>query len=120
MSPPRLASWGPDRLDAFVLGTDHALYHKWYDGSGWNGFESLGGVWMGTPEVVAWGPDRLDVFVLGTDNAVWHKWWGGSAWGGFETLGGSLASPPTAVAWGPDPLAQVVGRHALRAVRRGV
>jgi hypothetical protein len=26
-------SWGPNRLDAFVIGTDTALYHKWWKGS---------------------------------------------------------------------------------------
>jgi hypothetical protein len=44
---PRLASWGPDRLDVFVLGTNSALYHKWWDGSAWNpsltGYEYMGG-----------------------------------------------------------------------------
>ncbi|KAG8418904.1 hypothetical protein J3459_011885 [Metarhizium acridum] len=28
-------SWGPNRLDLFVLGTDDAVYHKWWDGSSW-------------------------------------------------------------------------------------
>ncbi|NEQ62217.1 MAG: sialidase, partial [Moorea sp. SIO4A1] len=23
------ASWGPDRLDVFVVAGDHALHHKW-------------------------------------------------------------------------------------------
>ena len=112
MSPPRLATWGPDRLDVFVLGTDRALYHKWWDGSAWgpsvNGYEYLGGICMSPPEVVAWGTDRLDVFVLGTDNAVYHKWWDGSDWGpsvnGYEYLGGVCASPPRVVAWGENRL----------------
>ena len=29
------SAWGPNRLDVFVLGTDSALYHKWWDGSAW-------------------------------------------------------------------------------------
>jgi hypothetical protein len=50
---PRRASgpvvaWGPNRLDVFVLGTDSALYHKWWDGSAWGpsvtGWEYQGGV----------------------------------------------------------------------------
>ena len=28
-----ICSWGPNRLDVFVVGTDSALYHKWWDGS---------------------------------------------------------------------------------------
>ena len=32
---PRIVSWGANRLDVFVLGTDRALYHKWWNGSAW-------------------------------------------------------------------------------------
>ena len=30
-----VVSWGANRIDAFVLGTDRALYHKWWNGSAW-------------------------------------------------------------------------------------
>ena len=30
--PGPVVSWGAGRLDAFVLGTDLAMYHKWWDG----------------------------------------------------------------------------------------
>jgi hypothetical protein len=105
-------SWSSDRLDAFVLGTDRAMYHKWWDGSAWGpsvgGYEYMGGVCMSAPEVASWGPDRLDAFVLGTDHGVYHKWWNGSAWGpsatGYEALGGICMSPPRVATWGPDRL----------------
>ena len=65
-------AWGPNRLDMFVIGTDGALYHKWWNGSAWG--PSLTGLgahgWClheSSREVVAWGPNRLDVFVIGTD-----------------------------------------------------
>jgi hypothetical protein len=82
----------------FVLGTDSALYHKWWNGSAWGpsvtGWEYMGGVCASPPRVVAWGPNRLDVFVLGTDSALYHKWWNGSAWGpsvtGYENMGGVI------------------------------
>lgn len=42
-----VVSWGPGRLDLFVVGADSALYHKAWDGSAWHpavdGFEHLGG-----------------------------------------------------------------------------
>ena len=45
---PGSSSWGPNRLDVFVTGTDSALYHKWWDGSAWGpsvtGYEYMGGV----------------------------------------------------------------------------
>ncbi|MEY2553124.1 MAG: hypothetical protein QOC57_984, partial [Ilumatobacteraceae bacterium] len=30
-----VVAWGASRLDVFVLGTDRALYHKWWNGSAW-------------------------------------------------------------------------------------
>jgi hypothetical protein len=105
-----VVSWGANRLDVFVLGTDRALNHKWWNGSAWGpsltGYEAMGGVIVGNPEAVSWGPNRLDVFVLGTDQAVYHKWWDGSSWGpsltGWERMGGVCTSPPRAVCWGPN------------------
>jgi hypothetical protein len=106
-----VVSWGTGRLDAFVVGTDKAMYHKWYDG-GWgpsiSGYEYMGGVCMSAPEVASWGPGRLDAFVLGTDHGLYHKWWDGSAWGpsvtDYEALGGVCMSPPRVATWGPDRL----------------
>ncbi len=103
-SPPVVVSWGPDRLDIFAIGTDQALYHRWWDGAAWGGWESLGGILVSTPSVVSWGPNRIDIFGVGTDNALWHKWWDGAQWGGWESLGGILTSPPTVVSWAPNRL----------------
>jgi len=105
-------SWGPNRIDGFVLGTDRAMYHKWFDGSGWGpsltGYEFMGGVCMSAPEVASWGPNRLDAFVLGTDRALYHKWFDGSSWGpsvtDYENLGGVCLSPPRVASWGPNRL----------------
>jgi len=45
---PRVVSWGANRLDVFVIGTDRALHHKWWNGSAWGpsltGYEAMGGV----------------------------------------------------------------------------
>ena len=98
-SSPVLA-WGANRLDVFVLGSNRALYHKWWNGSAWGpsatGYEAMGGVCTSAPQGVAWGPNRLDVFVTGTDSALYHKWWNGSAWGpsltGYEAMGGVVSS----------------------------
>jgi hypothetical protein len=97
-------AWAANRLDVFVKGTDDAMYHKWWNGSAWGGFENLAGVINSAPEAVSWGANRLDIFAKGTDNAMYHKWWNGSAWGGWENLGGVLDSAPCAVSWGPNRL----------------
>ncbi|TWD82792.1 repeat uncharacterized protein DUF346 [Kribbella amoyensis] len=107
-----VVAWGADRLDTFVLGTDRAMYHKWWDGSAWGpsvtDYEYMGGVCMSAPEVAAWGEDRLDAFVLGTDRALYHKWWDGNAWGpsvtGYEYMGGICMSPPRVATWGENRL----------------
>jgi hypothetical protein len=93
ISPPEVVSWDEDRIDVFAVGTDSALWHRWWDGSSWGGWESLGGVLESTPKAVSWSAGRLDVFAVGTDSALWHRWWDGSSWGGWESLGGLLESP---------------------------
>ena len=107
-----VVAWGANRLDAFVLGTNRALYHKWWNGSAWGpgvtGYEFMGGICESAPQVVAWGPNRLDVFVTGTDSALYHKWWNGSAWGpsvtGYENMGGICVDDPRIVSWAPNRL----------------
>jgi len=107
-----VVAWGANRLDAFVIGTDQAVYHKWWGSAAWGpsltGYERMGGVLTSRPEVASWGLNRLDLFVLGTDRALYHKWWNGSAWApsltGYEGQGGVCTSPPKAVTWGPDRL----------------
>jgi hypothetical protein len=66
-------SWGPNRLDIFGIGLDTALWHRWWNGSSWGGWESLGGVVFSPGDPVSWAANRLDLFVVGTDSAVWHK-----------------------------------------------
>jgi phospholipase C len=73
---PGAASWVSGRLDVFGVGTDNALYHKWFDNGRWSDWESLGGSWTSAPAAVSWGNNRIDCFVRGTDRAIWHKWWG--------------------------------------------
>jgi hypothetical protein len=67
------ACWGPSRIDLFRVGVNSDLSHKWWDGSTWGGWESLGGILTTPPSVTAWGPNRLDVVVTGTDSAAYHK-----------------------------------------------
>jgi len=112
MRTPSVVAWGPNRLDVFVVGTNGALHHKWWNGSAWgpsaSGWEFMGGICASAPVAVSWAASRLDVFVIGTDGALYHKWWNGSAWGpsvtGWESLGGVCLGTPAAVAWGPNRL----------------
>jgi hypothetical protein len=38
---PNCVSWGPNRIDCFARGSDDALWHRWWDGARWGGWESL-------------------------------------------------------------------------------
>jgi hypothetical protein len=74
-SAPAVASWGSNRLDVFIRGGNNALFHKWWDGSGWSGWVERGGTLTSAPAVASWGPNRLDVFIRGGNNVLYHKWW---------------------------------------------
>ena len=47
LGQPKVVAWGPNRLDVFVVGTNTALYHKWWNGSAWGpsvtGYQYMGG-----------------------------------------------------------------------------
>jgi hypothetical protein len=100
-----VSSWGPERLDVFVISSDNATWHNAWLGAAWTGWASLGGGCASAPAAVSWGPNRIDVFVIGGDHALYHQWWDGSAWSGFaENLGGYCVYGVAAVSRGPNQL----------------
>jgi V8-like Glu-specific endopeptidase len=116
-----VVAWGPNRLDAFVIGTNSSLYHKWWNGASWGpsvtGYQYMGGKILGAPEVVTWAANRLDAFVIGTNSSLYHKWWNGASWGpsvtGYQYMGGKIIGQPKVVSWGPNRLdAFVIGTNA--------
>lgn len=100
-SKPSATSWGPNRIDVVVRGSDSAVWHRWWDGAHWNGWESLGGGCQSGPSICSWASGRLDMFVVGNDHQLYHKWYQGG-WSGWEPLGGTLSSDPACVSWGPN------------------
>jgi hypothetical protein len=71
---PSVASWGAQRLDVFVRGTDNSLYQMWWDGT-WHPWYGLGGILTSEPVVVAAQSNQLDIFVLGTQGSFcWLAW----------------------------------------------
>src|SRR5690349_4521342 len=99
-SGPDASSWTGGRHDAFVRGSDNAMYHNGGYNGNWLGYEGLGGVLTSDPGAVSWGFNRIDIFVRGTDNAMYHRWWDGSHWQGWEPQGGVLTSGPDVASWG--------------------
>ena len=107
VSSPAVASWGPGRVDLFVVGESNldgltdVLLHTWADNDTWSGtWESLDVVSTeDTPAVVSWGSGRLDLFVRWSDNGLYHKSFDqapplNGQWSGWEFLGGFITNPP--------------------------
>jgi hypothetical protein len=102
---PAVSSWAAERLDVFTVGTDNALWHKWFE-NGWYGWESLGGsLTDASPAAISWSNGRIDVFARGSDGTLQHKWFSGG-WSGWESLGGQLApgTGPAVSSWAPGRL----------------
>jgi hypothetical protein len=81
ISSPTVGKNKDGHLEAFVTGTDGALWHIWQViiGSSWGGWASLG-----TPpnitinnyplEVSENADGRLEAFAGGSDGVLWHTW----------------------------------------------
>jgi hypothetical protein len=78
------------------------MWHKWWNGSAWSGWEDLGGIITSAPAAASWAANRLDTFVKGANNHMFHKWWNGTSWSGWEDLGGVIDGAPAAVSWGSN------------------
>ena len=97
------STWGAGRLDAFVRGTDGALWHRWRDQGVWH-WESLGGLPTSDASAVSWSSGRIDVFSRGLGGTLWHRWLNNGTWYGWESLGGQLAAEPAAISLAPGTL----------------
>jgi hypothetical protein len=106
---PSVCSWGPGRLDVFAEGTNGALYHKWWNGTSWSGWQSLGGKLTSAPGATATG-NQIGVFVAGTSGAIYYKHWNGAAWSGWVNVGGTVLSgtSPAAYNWGTSQIGWLV------------
>jgi len=98
-SSPDASSGAANHLDAFVRGTDNALYWKSWNGTAWTDWSGLGGGLTSSPGAASWGANHADVFVRGTDNGLWHSTWDGTKWSVWQSLGGGLSSGPDAASW---------------------
>lgn len=110
---PECLSAGPDHVECFIQGGDGAMWHRWWDGWSWGGWESLGGVIRARPSCVSRAPGTVDCFVIGSDWALYHAWFDGVQWQGWAGLGSPpsatasrnlLVANPSCVSWAPDRL----------------
>jgi acylphosphatase len=100
ISNPAVARNSDGRLEVFVVGADHALYHNFQQTAGstssWSGFTKLGGFILSDPAVGKNRDGRLEVFVVGSNNELYHNFEqaasNSNSWSGFVSLGGNIIS----------------------------
>jgi hypothetical protein len=73
-------------LNVFEHSSDNYLYAKYWDGTAWHGWSSLGSGVASDPAVIQNGT-TLDVFVRGTDNQIYGRYFDpNSGWSGFASM----------------------------------
>jgi hypothetical protein len=110
------------RLEVFVVGADHALYHKSQisvGGNSWTDWQYLGGFIVSDPTVLANSDGRLEVFVIASNHALYHIFEtapsSSNSWSAFGYLGGDILGNP-AVGMNSDgrlELFVIAANHAL-------
>jgi hypothetical protein len=77
-SDPDVATPAVGQLDVYIRGTDGALWHRWWSGSSWGNWESLGGfIKEGAgPTAVSKGTGEVDVFAQAPNNSLLHWYFG--------------------------------------------
>ncbi len=101
LTNPACASWGPDRVDCFVIGTDGRMYHSYSDQASGGDYRDFS-PWIEEPSpprsgfdpiaglgVTAWGPGRLDIMAIDGSGIVMHRYYDANAWqpSDWESLG---------------------------------
>jgi hypothetical protein len=94
---PAVARNADGRLEVFVIGGDHALYHKSQisvGGNSWTDWQYLGGFIMSDPAVLANSDGRLEVFVIAANHALYHIFEtapsSSNSWSAYGYLGGII------------------------------
>lgn len=86
------------RLEAFMRGTDGAIWHAWQiaPNNGWTTWYSLGGNFTGDPQLATNSDGRLEAAAVGTDGRLWHSWQvaPNNGWTAWYAMGGALAGMP--------------------------
>jgi probable HAF family extracellular repeat protein len=99
---PVVAGNHDGRLEAFVVGTNHVLYHasQITPGGAWSAWESLGGYVTERPAVIADSAGRLVVFAgAHEDHTLWYRRQNAAGtrdWSDWASLGGFISSAPAA------------------------
>jgi hypothetical protein len=80
-------------VDVFAKGSDSQLWHKWWDGVQWNGWESLGGNLTSGPAAASTAPGELNVVAVGAGSVPERSLYS-NGWFGWQPMGGLSAYTP--------------------------
>jgi lysozyme len=96
--------WPDGHTEVFALGSDHALWHNYWNVSAtnWSGWSSMGGNLDTGASPIVWGNDTVELFATDSSGNVWHTWFSGAGpWASWTNMGSGMASRPAPVRW-PD------------------
>jgi sialidase-1 len=95
-----VASWGDGgECELFAIHDDGELRDRYWDGTRWHDWESLGGAFKGQPAAAARDADRIDVFAFDRESRLAHRWWDGKQWVPWELVDGAPAGDSVSCAW---------------------
>ena len=86
-SPPAATAWAVDEMQVFAIFPDGQLWNRYWDGSYWHDWESLGGeLDPATPAAVLVGARSHRRLRARSRRQIWHRWWDGTRWVEWERL----------------------------------
>ena len=103
-----MSSWGPDRIDLLLTGSDNGIYHKNWGGRSWvpgttNFDKPISGTWVGNPVYISRQPNTVDALAVSTNGKLYHIAYDTkSGWNEPVSLGGEWIGPPCAVKQSKD------------------
>ena len=100
VSSAAVASWGSGgECELFAIHDDGQLRDRYWDGTAWHDWETLGSGFAGQPAAAARGADRIDVLAFGTDGRLRHRWWDGSRWVEWEIVADAPRGDAVSCSW---------------------
>jgi len=84
-----------DGIECFTVGEDNVLFVNTWNGTGWGGFESLGGQLKGLPAAInIRGRDSTLIFGRGMHDELWYRQRNRANWQDWQSLGEGLIGAP--------------------------
>jgi len=94
---PAVTSRYDGKLDLFVLDSEGAVQHRYYNGSSWSAAASLGKNSTAGPAAMTNGPNRMTVFARDADGSLLTRMWvSSSGWQSWVDRGGQFIGRPAA------------------------